>query len=65
MLTYLITSPALPETVTEQEIPCHTACPRPDRVGGERGTTASVVLARPPGIDQLLARVHGVVLEPR
>ena len=28
-------------------------------------TTAAVVLAKPLGIDELLARVHGVLLEPR
>ena len=28
-------------------------------------TTAAVVLAKPLGIDELLARVHGLLLEPR
>ena len=28
-------------------------------------TTTAVVLAKPLGIDQLLARVHGILLEPR
>ena len=28
-------------------------------------TTAAVALAKPLGIDELLARVHGVLLEPR